>query len=113
MDNLEYNRNEMKVLFEEIWLVSLWRTLKEFNNLENLRKLSKTLFYCKNRFRTSPGLVLIPDSKSVAVLILYADNNEKNLFPKNYFEDVQVGIRTAVEYIGLMDIHNFFGENQT
>src|SRR5690554_2917303 len=38
---------------------------------------------------------------------------KKNLFPKNYFEDVQVGIRTAVEYIGLMDIHNFFGENQS
>jgi|GEM_PF-3432821 len=33
IDNLEYNRNEMKVLFEEMTYVLNMRTLKEFNYL--------------------------------------------------------------------------------
>ena len=31
IDNLEYNRNEMKVLFEEMTYAPIMRTLKEFN----------------------------------------------------------------------------------
>jgi hypothetical protein len=37
-DNLEYNRNEMKVLFEEKRYPSLLRTLKEFNYLDQTIK---------------------------------------------------------------------------